>query len=69
MRTTTFTPVWNHRELLGHATTAAGAERLVRRTLGPASIGRFTLRVWRRLPVVIETQGLADGWVYALSYT
>lgn len=57
-------PVWDHRTLVGHASTRRGAESLIRRTMQTRG---FNLHVWRRLPIVCETQELPDGWVFALS--
>lgn len=61
---TTIIPVWNHRTLIGHASTLKGAELLIRRIMQTRG---FNLKVWRRLAIVCETQELPDGFVFALS--
>lgn len=58
-------PIWNHREIVGHASTVAGAARIIGQRIGiPAG---FHLHVWRRLPIVCETQELPDGFVFSVS--
>ena len=59
-------PIWNHRTQVGQAATAAAAKRAIRKSLGLHPDAN--LRVWRRLDVVAETQGLPHGWVYSVSF-
>lgn len=54
------------RSVLGHARTVKQAERIIRAalTIHPS----MTLRVWERPDYLQEINGLAPGWVYAISY-
>lgn len=56
----------NGRDVLGRATTKAGAARLLRKTL--TIHPRMTLEVWRRCPVAREINGGPDGWMYGICY-
>jgi hypothetical protein len=64
---TTQLPIWNNRELVGYASSVAGAERLLKRMLTIHPM--FELSVWRRPEHLQEILGLPDGFVYAISYT
>lgn len=60
-------PIWNNRELVGHASTIKGAERLLRKILTIHPM--MKLEVWRRPEHSQEILQLPDGFVYAISYT
>lgn len=57
-------PIYNHREIVGHAKTAKQAKRVIMRTL---TVDKgFDVTVWERNT---ELTGLPAGFVYAVSYT
>lgn len=60
-------PIWNNRELVGHASTVKGAEKLLRSVLTVHP--KMSLTVWRRPEHLQEILGLPDGFVYSVSYT
>lgn len=60
-------PIWNNRELVGHASSVKSAERILRKILAIHPI--MSLSVWRRPEHLQEMLGLPDGFVYAVSYT
>jgi len=60
-------PIWNNRELVGHASSVASAKRLLKKTLTIHPM--FELSVWERSPAMQEILGLPAGYVYAISYT
>jgi hypothetical protein len=55
-------PIWDHRTLVGHATTAAQAVRTLRATLQTVPKG-WTVSVRLRDAELI---GLPAGWVYSV---
>lgn len=59
-------PIFNNREIVGFATSIAGAQRHLRKIL---SINpRATLHVWRRTDIYREINDAPDGFVYAIAY-
>jgi len=55
-------PIWNHRELVGYASTAKQAARIVRDKLQTIPAGwRVTVR-----PRDIELIPLPAGWIYSI---
>lgn len=60
-------PIWNNRELVGHARNAKHAARILRQrlTIHPA----MTLQVWERPEHIREALALPAGFVYSISYT
>lgn len=58
--------IYNHRELVGHASSIKGAERVLRKvlTIHP----KMTLRVWERPQFSIDEMGLPPGFVYSITY-
>lgn len=60
-------PIWNNRELVGHASSVKSAERILRKLLTIHPM--MSLSVWRRSEDMQEMLGLPDGFVYAISYT
>lgn len=61
-------PIWNHRTQIGEASSLAGAERLIRRTIDVPKQKGFKLHVWERPAYLQEILGLPAGYVYAIAY-
>lgn len=59
-------PIFNNRELVGYASSIAGAKRVIAKTLDVSPV--FTISVWRRSETMQDILQLPDGYVYSVSY-
>jgi len=59
-------PIYNNRELVGYASSAQQAERVIR-SLMPVN-KPFYVSVWERSSFMSDILGLPVGFVYSLSY-
>jgi hypothetical protein len=59
-------PVWSHRTLVGHASSIAGAIRLVKRTMNVHPM--MTVHAWRRDEFMQDVLGLPDGYAFSIYY-
>ena len=60
-------PIWNNRELIGHASSIEGAKRVILATTAYPN-SAFTLSVWERPKHLQEILDLPAGYVYAWRY-
>ena len=59
-------PIFNYREMIGVASNAKQAEKLIRRCVDVPKGSK--LEVWMRKEHVADILGLPVGWVYSISF-
>lgn len=64
--TKTFLPIWNNRELVGHAGSTASAKRILKRVLNMPEM--FNIGVWQRSQETQELLQLPAGFAYSVSF-
>ncbi len=60
-------PIYNHRELVGHASTAKQAVSIIKKSLNVHS--SMAVSAWLRSDDMCELLNLPKGFVYSVSYS